>query len=149
MDDRFRAILDNLPELPARSILDPYRDLIVELRQRKRTYREIARILTLACQCRVAPSTVYRYLRAQSRSNSRSLHRRVSRNSEVADVRQATKVCDSLREVPEDAVQSTLKEIQQRISALKSRATPGQSAPALFSFDPNEPLSLPPKRDKN
>src|SRR6516162_4929908 len=45
MDRKFEDILDTLPEKPPRSRLEPYRELIGELRKRGRTYRDIAGIL--------------------------------------------------------------------------------------------------------
>lgn len=42
LNDRFRKILDNLPDTTQRSCLEPYKELIQELRHRKRPYREIA-----------------------------------------------------------------------------------------------------------
>ena len=69
MDDRFQEILDGMPEKPPRSSLEPYRELINELRQRGRTYRDIAHILAEKCQLRAAASTVYRFL---SKRNGKS-----------------------------------------------------------------------------
>ena len=45
MDANLQEILDNLDEKAPRSRLGPYRDLILELRRRNRTYREILQIL--------------------------------------------------------------------------------------------------------
>src|ERR1017187_5089462 len=50
MDDKFGGLLDSLPEKPPRSRLEPYSELIVELRRRGRTYREMARILAEKCK---------------------------------------------------------------------------------------------------
>ena len=38
MGGHFQDILDSLPEKPARSRLEPYRELIEELRRRGRTF---------------------------------------------------------------------------------------------------------------
>jgi hypothetical protein len=40
----FKEILDNLPEKPPRSRLEPYRESILEMRRRGRPLREIARV---------------------------------------------------------------------------------------------------------
>ena len=45
MDDNFQDIVDNLPEKPSRSRLEPHGRLVEELLRRGRTYREIAGIL--------------------------------------------------------------------------------------------------------
>jgi hypothetical protein len=44
MDDKWIDILSSLPPRPARSRLEPYCDLIEELRRRGRTYREITSV---------------------------------------------------------------------------------------------------------
>ncbi len=66
MDEKFRAILDALPPKPPRSRLEPYRELIRELRNRGRTYREIAQVLEEHCRLSVAPSTVHGFVQARS-----------------------------------------------------------------------------------
>src|SRR5688572_15854066 len=66
MDDRFQEILDGMPEKTPRSTLEPYRELISELRRRGRTYREIAHILADKFRLRVAASTIYRFVRKQT-----------------------------------------------------------------------------------
>ena len=46
MDDKkIREIIESLPEKRSRSRLEPYRQLIAELRRLRRTYREIAQVL--------------------------------------------------------------------------------------------------------
>ena len=76
MDDKLQDILDGMPEKPPRSSLEPYRELIKELRRRGRTYREIAHILAEKCQLRAAASTVNRFLRKNETWPERN-HRRV------------------------------------------------------------------------
>jgi len=47
MDANFQDILDNLPtRVRGRSRLDPYGELVDELRRRGRTYRDVASILS-------------------------------------------------------------------------------------------------------
>jgi hypothetical protein len=90
MDDRFQDILDGIPEKPPRSSLEPYRELINELRQRGRTYRDIAHILSEKCQLRAAASTVYRFLSKQNVVRAESPMRRMPRPA-TAITRAATK----------------------------------------------------------
>jgi len=45
MDPKSEELLKNASEQPTRSRLEPYRDLIRELRRRRYTYRKIARLL--------------------------------------------------------------------------------------------------------
>ena len=49
--------IDNLPDKPPRSKLEPHRDLIRELRRKGRTYREVARLFNDRLGLYVAPST--------------------------------------------------------------------------------------------
>ena len=67
MSDKFRAILDALPEKPPRSRLEPYSELIDELRKRRRTYREIVSVLAEKCDLRVSISTIHDFVRAKSK----------------------------------------------------------------------------------
>src|SRR5688572_16345823 len=66
MDDKFQDIVDSLPEKPARSRLEPYNELIDELRRRGRTYREIAHILAEKCQLIAGASTIHDFVRVRS-----------------------------------------------------------------------------------
>jgi IS30 family transposase len=67
VSDKFRDILDALPEKPPRSRLEPYSELIDELRQRRRTYREIVSVLAEKCDLRVSISTIHDFVRAKSK----------------------------------------------------------------------------------
>src|SRR6476660_3217590 len=67
MDEMFQAILDTLPPKPARSRLEPYADLIHELRRRGRSYREITTILADRCDVRVGVHTLYNFVRVRTR----------------------------------------------------------------------------------
>ena len=66
MDKRIQAILDGLPPKPPRSRLEPYEELIRELRNRGRTYREIVQVLSEHCGFSTVPSTVHSFVRARS-----------------------------------------------------------------------------------
>ena len=71
MDERFQAILDSLPPKPPRSRLEPYWELIREMRRRGRTYREIAQVLSDKCQVVVATSTIHDFVQVRSRNRLR------------------------------------------------------------------------------
>ena len=66
MDGKLQYILDSLPEKPPRSRLEPYRELIEELRRRGRTYREIAHVLGEKCHLETAVSTIHDFVRVRS-----------------------------------------------------------------------------------
>lgn len=65
MDANFQAILDSLPPKLPRSKLDPYVDLIRELRKRQRSYREITGILKERCGLSVGVHTLYSFVRTR------------------------------------------------------------------------------------
>jgi IS30 family transposase len=66
MNETFKAILDSLPPKQPRSKLEPYTELIQELRKRGRSYREIAGILADRCGVRVGIHTVYNFVRVRA-----------------------------------------------------------------------------------
>ncbi|MGI8742333.1 MAG: hypothetical protein ACR2NN_07125 [Bryobacteraceae bacterium] len=66
MEEAFQAILDSLPPKPARSKLEPYAELIRELRKRGRSYREIASILGDRCGLTAGTHTVYNFVQVRS-----------------------------------------------------------------------------------
>jgi len=65
MDAKFQAILDSLPPKQPRSKLEPYADLIRELRKRERSYREIAGLLKERCGVNVGIHTLYSFVRTR------------------------------------------------------------------------------------
>jgi hypothetical protein len=56
-------ILATVPARPSRSRLEPYRDLIEELRRRNVTFREIAEILSDRCDVHVSRAAVHDFLK--------------------------------------------------------------------------------------
>src|SRR5437667_8511019 len=75
-----------MPAKPRRSRLEPYRDLINELRRRGRTYREIADILAEKCQLRAAASTVNRFLRKRVVARVKSPTRQMPKSAKAMRV---------------------------------------------------------------
>ena len=65
MDDEFQAILDGLPPKPPRSRLEPYAELILEMRHRGRSYREIASVLNQHYDLGTAASTVHGFVQVR------------------------------------------------------------------------------------
>ncbi len=61
-------ILASVPARPPRSRLEPYRELIEELRRRRVTFREIAEILEEKCDVRVTRAAVHDFLKARVRT---------------------------------------------------------------------------------
>jgi hypothetical protein len=147
MDNKFKDILDSLPVPEPRSCLDPFRELIDELHRRGRTYREISSILAGRCEIFVSASTVYRFLHRRSRNKSQS---RKSGISPVPKMKKGNHPADTEGKVSIISETETITdEIQKRISALKLRPALDQTKSQLFHYDPNEPLHLPKKPDRN
>jgi transposase len=68
VDAEFEAILNRQPDKEPRSRLEPYSELITEMRKRGHTYREITQVLKKACGLKVSTSTVNDFVLARSRS---------------------------------------------------------------------------------
>lgn len=142
MDDKLQDILDNLPEKPPRSRLEPYSELIRELRRRRRTYREIAEILAAKCNLRAAASTIHDFVRVRSRATRKPEKRRPTAGPGV----RLEGMEPSARAVhAAEEKKQPMAEVHQRIAALKKRAVPAQANPEQFQYDPSEPLRLPEK----
>jgi transposase len=62
MDQKTQSILEQIPPGPPRSKLEPHREFIQHLRQRRKTYREIAAILAEHFHLSVHYSTIYVFI---------------------------------------------------------------------------------------
>lgn len=138
MDDAFQAILDSLPPKPPRSKLEPYAELIEELRKRGRSYREIAGILANRCGVSAGTHTVYNFVRvrAQAQKKAKPARAGAERSSQTP--------------APSNPVETAAappaegnEEVWRRIQALKQR-TPQRDSPEekVFVYNENEPLRL-------
>jgi hypothetical protein len=129
----FREILDNLPEKPPRSRLEPYRELILEMRRRGRPFREIAQVLGEKCGVPVVPSTIHDFLNAAASQERKSEPKALRRA-------RAPKLIHPGRNPGRDA---SPDEVERRIAALKAKEPHPQTVPERFRFVPGEPLRLP------
>jgi hypothetical protein len=135
MDEKFQSILESLPKKSPRSRLEPYQDLINELRRRGRTYREIERILVEQCHVETSRSAINDFVRVRSRK--KTLKRQAGGSSE------ANAIPPLNRETPSS------DEVYRRIAELKRRPTPQQTTPEIvFHYNPDEPLHILPKTEK-
>jgi hypothetical protein len=134
MDERFKDILDSLPAIPARSSLEPYRELIEALRGRGRKYQEITDILATKCDIHVAVSTVYRFL-----------HKRAAiREPAPRQVSEKARPMENARVLTHrTGAAASYDEIRERIDILRGKPAPEPPATDVFYYDPNEPLHLP------
>ena len=139
-DNAFKAILDSLPPKPARSRLEPYSKLILELHRRGRTYREIVRILAEQCGFPTSRSTVNDFVHARVRN-----YRKPRRQSQPTTRLDAV-VVPGKRLFESDP---ETNEIQRRIAELKQRPLREEAVPQMFHYDPDKPLSLLPTPKKS
>lgn len=138
MDDKFRAILENLPKECKRSRLEPWTELIAQLRRRGHTYRGITRILAEHCDLIVASTTVVRFVAARSKEKPKRPKRQESgktRGTNPASIDRNVTSAD-----PND------DDVWRRIEELKQRPAKSVKPPKQFEYDPDQPLHLPGKK---
>jgi len=70
MPGDFQNLLKHLPDKPPRSKLEPYRELIRELRQKRWSYRDIAVLFEEKLTIAVAPSTLHNFVKVRARQKS-------------------------------------------------------------------------------
>jgi len=133
MDGNFKAILDSLPKKRQRSNLEPYTELINQLRRRGHTDREITCILAEKCDLVVASSTIVRFVAVRSKARRKcSKHResRMVRNTGGESIN-----VNVSSDTPDDNV-------WQRMEALKQRSAKIVRPSKQFEYDPDQPLHL-------
>ena len=140
MDVKFKEILDGLPDKPPRSRLEPYRELIRELRRRGRTYRDIALIIAEKCQIQVTASGVCDFVQKRSRAKSKPAGRLTG--SGRSDQRPSAARHGVTRNLKPSPHPLPGEDVQQKIAALKARKSEARGRPEKFQFDPSEPLRL-------
>jgi hypothetical protein len=141
-DNPFKAIIDTLPQKPARSRLEPYAELIRELRGRGRTYREIARILSERCGFQTSRSTVSDFVRAYLKRSRNSRKIDESGQSKIRPRKSVVRM--PVKTPPKTTV--TTDEIKKRIADLKGRLAPTELDSQIFHYDPSKPLHLSSKK---
>ena len=123
MDPSISRLLDDIPEKPPRSKLEPHADVIAALRRKRRTYREIAQFFREHLAITVAPSTIHDFVRVRRRRGKRGI------------------VFSGEQPVSKAKDVSTDDDVQRRIAALKRR-TPAEQPKPLFTYEEEEPLKL-------
>ena len=103
----------DLPPKPPRSKLEPYRDLIRELRRKGQTYRDVARIFQERLGLYVAPSTLHSFVKVRAKHRKRSQF-----------------------ELP------PALPVMDHVAPLKTKPVARSAEPVRFVFRENEPLTL-------
>jgi len=143
MDAKFEAILNSLPAKEPRSRLEPYGELITEMRKRGRTYREIANILKKACGLKVGASTVNDFVLARSKSKAKrspSFSRTIATKKNTEGLTSTYK--DTEARESAGRPQKALEGIARTIKELKDRPPKTGTKKLLFEYNPDEPLRL-------
>jgi hypothetical protein len=143
VDAKFEAILNNLPAKEPRSRLEPYSELITEMRKRGHSYREITQVLTKSCGLKVGTSTVNDFVLARSRSKTKpsvspdgTIETKKNKKALISTYRN-TKAPESTRKPQKD-----LEGIAKTIKDLKNRPLKMPTKTTLFEYNPDEPLRL-------
>jgi IS30 family transposase len=138
MDDAtLQAILDSLPPKEPRSRLEPYGVLIAELRRRGWSYKDIAQVLAEKCQVKVAPSTIFDFVRVRTKTKPKVKRAAVAEPS----VTSAPEPKGTAASAPS---KTTPVEVEDRIAALKQRQVSAKSRKPVFTYQEDEPLTLKP-----
>ena len=121
MDERLRALLDQIPEKPPRSKLEPHLDIIRELRRKGRTYT-------------VAASTIHAFVRVRAR------RRQQQQQIELPPITAESAETEIARAAANSAEPMLSGNVKERIEALKRRPPPEKSRKPRFEYDESEPL---------
>jgi hypothetical protein len=143
VDAKFEAILNSLPAKEPRSRLEPYGELIIEMRKRGRSYREITQVLKKACGLKVGATTVNDFVLAQSKSKAKpslSTSRTTATKKNMEGLTGTYK--DSEAHKSTGRPQKALEGIAKTIKELKDRPPKTRAKKLLFEYNPDEPLQL-------
>jgi hypothetical protein len=132
MDEGIRALLDQIPEKPPRSKLEPHLEVIRALRRKGRTYQEIAQFFGEHLQVTVAASTIHAFVQVRAR---RRQHRPQVELPPPAGLGMETAPAAN-----GSAIAGIEGDVMERIEALKRRRPPGKPEKPRFEYDESEPL---------
>ncbi len=147
MDEKLRQLLDQMPERPPRSKLEPHREVIRELRKKRRTYQEIAVFFREHLQLSVAPSTIHDFVKTRARQ-ARQKPDPIPAELPVLSPSFSTPAPEEKSVIPRSS--SPLPgEGRDRMRALREQPVAPKVEPPRFQFDVTEPLTLkPPSKEK-
>ena len=138
MDPKFEQVLNSLPPKKPRSRLEPYRELIREMRKRRCSYREIAKVLHDNFGVPVAASTVNNFVMSRLNAQNRSERNRQSLPGRIQKER-----VDSFGQprIPQDTFRC-VEDLKQPTRSKSERTV-------LFHYDEEEPLRIIPKAERS
>ncbi len=133
MDPRFEAVLKRLPKTQYRSCLEPYTDLIREMRKRGCCYREIAQVLREEFGLKVGMGTINDFVLSRLQTKKKASGTRASLSGAVRN-RKAR--IDTVR-------QQKVTQGPPRHSQTPNLPTLSKPAsPVLFRYNHDEPLRI-------
>ncbi len=143
MDKPLSEILNAIPPKPPRSKLEPYYDLIRELRRRSKTYREIAQILEEHAGLRVDHTTIYDFVRVRARRAKAPRHvddlpPTAVENGTVPPEADSEFLASSAASAAPDGT----SDAYSRIETLKHRRQPSKPPDQVFHYEEGAPLRL-------
>jgi hypothetical protein len=136
MDGKLRALLDQMPEKPPRSKLEPHLEVIRELRRKGRTYQEIAQFFAEHLNLTVAASTIHAFVQVRARRRQRRPQVELP-PATAPGIETAQKAADGVAAGAE-------ADVRESIEALKRRRPPGKPQKPRFEYNESEPLELVP-----
>lgn len=133
MDPRFETVLKRLPQKRNRSCLEPYSDLIREMRNRGCCYREIAQVLHEEFGLKVGISTINDFVLSRMQTKKKTNGNRASFSG-----------TDNNRKARIDTVsQQKVTQEPTRRSPTPNQPTLSKPAPpVLFRYNHDEPLRI-------
>lgn len=153
MDTKFAAILNSLSPKEPHSRLEPYIELIREMRKRGRSYREIADVLKKSCGVMVGKSTVHDFVLAQLKSKTKTPASQMTRSVATNKNNRALRGLSSTYKDTE-AIKGTVSHRKTQESSartiknLKDQPLKTSAKKLLFEYNPEEPLRLHPRHKK-
>ena len=127
---QIEALLHGLPARAARSGLEPYRKLVLEMRQRNFSYRQIAKLLADRCGFEISHSAIHDFVRKHGPTPP------------LAEASGAEEPACLNTSSPSPERRGTDPSIRDRIAALKRQKPAPQLEETGFRFDPAKPLHL-------
>ena len=127
---QIQALLQDLPERAIRSGLEPYRELVLELRRRSFSYRQISKLLADRCGFEIGHSAIHDFVRKHG-AMPPLLKPGGAEEPPVASAPSTS---------PEQ--RGANSSIRERIEALKRKKPVPEVEETGFRFDPAKPLHL-------
>lgn len=137
MNEKLQSILNQMPAGPPRSKLEPYRDLIRNLRQKRKTYREIAAFLHQHCNVGVHYSTIYDFVHAPHHNPEQD-----QIQAETPLPLQPVLPAENIMTIGGVPGYTPTQDLHARIAAIKSRKSTTQAPKPVFHYEEGEPLRL-------